>query len=164
MSLPTTPRRWSPVAGTTAVGVPPPGGPPTRRPAGAARRLLEPAVLGLAGAAGVVLVAAVNPERPGHYPVCPTYALTGIYCPGCGGLRAVHALTHGDLGTALARNPVVVLGLPLAVWAYLAWARRRLLGRPATWYPSARQGWALFAVLAVFTVLRNLPWFTWLAP
>ena len=28
----------------------------------------------------------------------------GFYCPGCGGLRAVNDLTHGDVGAALSSN------------------------------------------------------------
>lgn len=159
MSQLTSSGRWSRNRGATG-----PGRAPARVLAPVLRRLVEPGFLGLAGAAGVVLVAAVDPEQPGHYPLCPTLALTGFYCPGCGGLRAVHALAHGDLGLAMQRNPVVVIGLPILLWAYLAWVRRRALGRVATWYPPARLMWGLFAVLAVFTVLRNLPAFTWLAP
>ena len=153
MALLSTPRRrWSRILGPAAGGV------------SRARRLLGPGALGLAGVAAVVLVAAVSPEQPGHYPVCPTLALTGFYCPACGGLRAVHALTHGDLGLALQRNPVVVLGLPFAAWAYLAWFRRRWRGRPAAWYPTGGQvAWFLVAFIG-FGVVRNLPWFGWLAP
>jgi hypothetical protein len=119
---------------------------------------------GLAVAVVTSLVAVVSPEEPGHYPVCPTYALTGLYCPGCGGLRAVHALAHGDVGLALARNPLVVIGLPFVVWAYVAWVRRRVRGGPVTWFPPPALSWALAAAVVVFTVLRNVPAFPWLAP
>ena len=37
------------------------------------------------------------------------HAMTGLWCPGCGGLRAVHDLTHGHLVTALHENALVVL-------------------------------------------------------
>jgi Protein of unknown function (DUF2752) len=142
-----------------------PGGVPgARGPGGVPGRLVQPLLVGLTGAAGVVLVAVVSPERPGHYPVCPTYALTGLYCPGCGGLRAVHALCHGDLTLALHRNAVVVLGVPLAIWAYLAWVRRSLLGRPAAWFPPKALLWGGAVALIGFTLLRNLPGFGWLAP
>jgi len=120
-----------------------------------------PAVLRTTRAA---LLGAVSPEEPGHYPVCPLYAVTGLYCPGCGGLRAVHALVHGDLGTAAHRNLLVVLFAPVAVWAWGAWLRRRLGRRvparvPPVWLPAA-----LFGVLVLFAVLRNLPGFGLLAP
>jgi hypothetical protein len=126
--------------------------------------LLGPALLGAAGLAAVAVLAAVDPEVPGRYPVCPTYALTGLYCPGCGGLRAAHALTQGDLGLALRRNPLVVLAVPVAVWAYLAWVRRRALGRTARRLPSVALGWGVGALVMVWVVLRNVPAFAWLAP
>ena len=51
----------------------------------------------------------VNPEIPGRWPTCPWLLLTGTYCPGCGTLRATHALTEGDLPLALHRNPFAVI-------------------------------------------------------
>ena len=135
-----------------------------RSPSALAARAGGPVLLGAAALAGTALVALVTPEHPGHYPVCPTYALTGLYCPGCGGLRAVHALAHGEFGLALQRNPLVVLGLPFVVWAYLAWLRRRVLDRPATWFPSKALTWTLIGGIVLFALLRNLPGFGWLAP
>ncbi|HEY6794547.1 MAG TPA: DUF2752 domain-containing protein [Kineosporiaceae bacterium] len=155
MSSRTSPGRWW----SRSVGTAVPGS-----VAAVAGRLFGPGLVGVVGAAGVLLVTLVDPEQPGHYPVCPTLALTGVYCPGCGGLRALHALTHGEPGLALHRNPVVVLALPFVVWGYLAWVRRRALDRTATWLPSPALTSSLVALLAVFTVLRNLPGFTWLAP
>lgn len=32
-----------------------------------------------------------------YYPPCAFHMLTGLYCPGCGGTRAVRALMHGRL-------------------------------------------------------------------
>ena len=128
------------------------------------RRLLAPGAAGTAGLAAVVLVALVSPEHPGHYPVCPTYALTGLYCPGCGGLRAVHALAHGDPGLALHRNLLVVLAVPFVTWAYVAWVRRRVLARRARYVPGPAPVLAVVALGVVFAVLRNLPAFGWLAP
>jgi Protein of unknown function (DUF2752) len=131
---------------------------------GPSPRLAGPALVGALVAAGVTVVGLVNPEIPGHYPVCPTYALTGFYCPGCGGLRAVHALAHGDVGLALHRNLLLVVALPFLGWAYLAWIRRRALGRPPRWMLPAALWWAAPVVLVAFTVVRNLPAFGVLAP
>jgi hypothetical protein len=110
------------------------------------------------------LVAAVDPHEGGHYPGCPFLALTGLYCPLCGGLRAVHDLTRLDVVDALARNPLVVLALPVVMLFWFRWVRRTLTGQgrprslPSWW------GWAVLAVLAVFWVARNLPGMTWLSP
>jgi hypothetical protein len=121
-------------------------------------------LLGL-GAAATAYVAAVDPNRPGHYPVCPFLALTRWWCPGCGGLRAVHALTRGELGVALHDNVLVVAlcGFTACYWSL--WALNARRGRPR---PALRLGrpWLLgAAVLALaFTLLRNLPAGAFLAP
>ena len=118
----------------------------------------------VAGGAALAVVALRDPNQAGHYPTCPFLALTGWYCPGCGGLRAVHALTHGDVVAAIGFNPLLVAMLPVVAGLYLGWARRMVTARPRTW---AAPGWLLWAFLAVvlaFGVLRNLPVGDWLAP
>jgi hypothetical protein len=113
-------------------------------------------------AAGVLAVR--NPEQPGHYPSCPFHAITGLWCPGCGSLRAMHALTHGDLSTAVHRNVLAVLALPYLAAAWVAWLGRHL-GRPRTTRvapPAAL--WGLLALIVAFGVARNLPPTHWPAP
>jgi hypothetical protein len=39
---------------------------------------------------------------------CRFLALTGYYCPGCGGTRAVDALLRGQIMTSLHYHPVVL--------------------------------------------------------
>ena len=131
---------------------------------GGRRAVLAP--LGVAAAALVVTgyVAAVDPNAAGHYPTCPFLAITGWYCPGCGALRAVHALTHGDLATALARNPFAVVALGYLVVAWVLWLGRAARGQPAR---RLAPPWVLYVVLAAvvaFGVLRNVPGWTWLSP
>lgn len=41
---------------------------------------------------------------------CKFYALTGFYCPACGGTRALNALLHGHLAASLRLNPSVAFG------------------------------------------------------
>lgn len=123
-------------------------------------RLATSVLLGLL----VGVVAAVDPHTPGRYPICPWHALTGTWCPGCGGLRAVHDLTHGHLATALGENVLVVLLAPsLIVWWLVARLRRRD-ERPVTLALSAHGTIAIAALLGVFTVLRNLAVGSALAP
>ena len=42
-----------------------------------------------------------------YYPPCAFHMLTGLYCPGCGGTRAVRALMHGRLLLSLRLHPFV---------------------------------------------------------
>lgn len=89
------------------------------------RRLMAPLAVGAVTLCAAAYVGLVDPNQPGHYPLCPTKALTGLDCPGCGGLRATHALVTGDLVGALDQNAFVVLVVvPLVVVAWIAWLVR----------------------------------------
>ncbi|MFM1944348.1 MAG: hypothetical protein RI897_3330 [Verrucomicrobiota bacterium] len=105
------------------------------------------------------------PGDYGFYPRCGLYAWTGLHCPGCGSLRAVHHLTHGRVLAAAGSNALLVLGLGVAVgfgvMRWLGWKSEMLSG-----WGCGR--WLLVgcAVALCFGVLRNLPWapFVYLAP
>ncbi len=134
------------------------------------RRVRAPLGVGLLGIAATAYVGLVDPNAPGHYPLCPTKYLTGLDCPGCGGLRAVHSLAHGDLGGALDHNAFAVLVLlPLAVLLWGRWLVRSWRGDPPPttkpWWESRAALWTFLVVMAAFTVVRNVssvPGFAWL--
>ena len=119
--------------------------------------------------AAVVAVAAVvlytrDPGEPGSYPVCPLNAATGLYCPGCGTLRAAHQLLHGNVGKGFSLNPLAVLAVPFMAYHLAVWLMPAL--RPTQRQPNAMVTWLLLAAVVAFGVLRNLPWapFSSLAP
>jgi hypothetical protein len=130
-----------------------------------AERLRGP-VLGVAAlGAGALALHVRDPHVTHSWGVCPLYALTGVYCPGCGGLRSVNDLTDGHLGQAASSNLLLVLAIPcvlvvLARWGYAAWTGRPMRALPAV--PRAAKVAAALLVVA-FTVARNLPG-SWLAP
>lgn len=136
---------------------------PTRLARGRSAVLIP---LGVAASAMVAIayVANVDPNAVGHYPTCPFLAVTGWYCPGCGTLRAVHALAHGDLMTAWSRNPLAVVGLGYLLVTWVLWFERTVTGRRPTWMAPP---WVLYGVLGAiltFWVLRNIPGWTFLSP
>lgn len=122
-------------------------------------RAAAPAAV-LVGAVSVcAFVAFADPTTPGGVsPPCPTKALFGIVCPGCGSARMLYSLVHGDLRSALAYNAVGVAMLVLLVWSYIAWTTRRITGRRVPRWETLR--WAPLAIGALATVwliVRNLP-------
>ena len=133
-------------------------------------RLGTPLVWGLAVLAAVAVLHVRDPHQTGSYGFCPWLLLTGTYCPGCGGLRAVHDLSHGDVAAALSSNVLVVALIPVAVllWAGWMWARWRDRAHPVLRRVSPllarRASWSMLAVLLVFGVVRNLAFAGWLAP
>ncbi|CAL9551044.1 hypothetical protein SUDANB6_04460 [Streptomyces sp. enrichment culture] len=145
----------------TAVTPPPPPAPAAPR---AAARLAVPAGVLAAVAGAFAYVGAVDPNEPGHYPACPLLRLTGLYCPGCGGLRSAHAFVHGDLPAALQANAPAVLGYAGFAVLWTVWVVRAARGRPLRIDPAPRHVWAAGALLLVFTIVRNLPFGGWLHP
>jgi len=119
--------------------------------------------LALAAGAATLFVGLVNPNEEGHYPVCPLKSMTGLDCPGCGGLRCVHALVRGDFRTAVDQNLIAAIAVPLIGLALLfAVLAPDSLRRRISWRPGRVLVWAFVAVVLVFTVLRNTPWGGWL--
>ncbi|MFD3655866.1 DUF2752 domain-containing protein [Streptomyces sp. NPDC058620] len=147
---------------------PPPAGPPPYAPApvpaSRLRRLATPVgVLALVvGAFGYV--GTVDPNEPGHYPVCPLLQLTGVLCPGCGGLRSAHAVAHGDLATALGANAVAVVGYAAFAVVWVLCTVRASRGEPLRIALAPAYWWGVGALLLIFAVVRNLPFGSALAP
>jgi len=134
-----------------------------------AQRLRTPLIIGGAVLASTAYVGLVDPNAPGHYPLCPTKYFTGLDCPGCGGLRSVHSLVHGDVVGAIDHNAFVVLVLiPIAVALWVRSVVHAWRGTPPPqvdpWWTRPAVLWAGLALLALFTVVRNIggvPAFAW---
>lgn len=107
---------------------------------------------------GLVLLELFDPATSGIFPPCPLRYLTGWYCPGCGSLRAIHQLLHGNLRAAWALNPLTVVLLPFLTYGLASYALIELRGRGLP-QPFLRAGWirALCAVIILFGIARNLP-------
>ncbi|MCX4975301.1 DUF2752 domain-containing protein [Streptomyces sp. NBC_00620] len=128
------------------------------------RRLAVPGGVLAAVVGAFAYVGAVDPNQPGHYPVCPLLRLTGVYCPGCGGLRSAHAFVHGDFAAALTDNALAVVGYLGFAVVWTVWVVRSVRGRPARIELGRVQLWTVGALVLVFTVVRNLPFGGWLHP
>ncbi len=128
------------------------------------------------GAAGAGLLAVGaglalrNPSRGGGVLACPVHALTGWWCPMCGLTRGTARLLRGDVGGAVAMNPLTPLVVTVVVIAWTLAAQRAMgradggLRRWATRIAARLTGPAAVAGLLAFGVLRNVPGLHWLAP
>jgi hypothetical protein len=108
---------------------------------------------------GVVLVlgaglAAVWIRLGFPIPVCYFRQWTGLPCPTCGATRMARALLDGDIGAALAWNPLLFLVLAgVAVWA-VASTTGRALGLP-NWQVRLRPREQLILRVAVVATLLS---------
>lgn len=110
-------------------------------------------LLGLA-----VIVYIYHPSTPVRMIPCPFREITGLYCPGCGSIRAVTQIVRGNLQRAIQHNVFAVAFLPLLMWAILSNVKQVITGKglPYPQLPSSAI-WALLGLLILFAVLRNLP-------
>ena len=130
----------------------------------ALRSLRAPLGTAVAAVAATAYVGMVDPNESGHYPTCPFLALTGYYCPGCGSLRAVHDLAHGQLTAAVGRNVLTVVGIVLLAAIWMRWLRRQWQGRARTTVAPAWTMYVMLGVALIFWLVRNLPVGAALAP
>ena len=115
----------------------------------------------------LALIFCFNPITFPLYPPCIFHHITGLYCPGCGSTRAIHALLHGDLLGALRFNPLTLLFIFILASYGIVYAIYLIKGKSfnasfinPVWI------WLLLAVILLFWVLRNIPFypFTLLVP
>lgn len=135
------------------------------RNAPASRALVLSGVLAV-GTAGAWLLHRFDPDSASSlFPPCLFHLATGLYCPGCGITRALHALVHGDIARAWSMNPLLLFALPALALVLWQWGTQRTL-LPAAINRRLHDGVSWIVVLLAFGVLRNLPWpaFAWMAP
>ncbi|MBO6513222.1 MAG: DUF2752 domain-containing protein [Phycisphaerales bacterium] len=92
-------------------------------------------------------------------PPCPFWKFTGLYCPGCGSMRACHSVLNGDVAGGFDFNPLLmVVGLPLAAWFWVDQVLIVTRGkRLKPWVSGSLVGWIALGALVGFAVLRNIP-------
>ena len=117
------------------------------------RNLLYAAIASGAAAALAILYF-FDPSTSAIFPPCPTNALTSLYCPGCGTLRAMHALLHGDVKEALSQNILAVIFIPIlpAIYFFPKYFKKPIV--PA----------AMLVIFILYAILRNTETFSFLAP
>lgn len=90
-------------------------------------------------------------------PPCPFRAATGgLLCPGCGSLRGLHQLLHGNLRQAIALNALMVLSLPLLAFLGLVALGSRRGHQAPTWARPRYLGWVMLVVICGWWLTRNL--------
>ena len=111
-------------------------------------------LLGIGAIAVLALLCFFDPSTSAIFPPCPTNALTSLYCPGCGTLRAMHALLHGDVKEALSQNILAVIFIPIlpAIYFFPKYFKKPIV--PA----------AMLVIFILYAILRNTETFSFLAP
>ena len=86
---------------------------------------------------------------------CIFHALTGLYCPGCGGTRSMYALLHGHILLAVHENPAS----PLIVAIFTLWITELIFARfdkKIKLFPRSGKFWTTMLIFwLIWAVLRN---------
>jgi hypothetical protein len=112
--------------------------------------------LALAGLCVCALLFYCDPAQYRFYPVCTFHLTTGLLCPGCGGLRAMHQLLHGHLGAAFRLNAMLVVTAPLLCGGALSVLLRRLRRQPAGLEIRPLWIWLGVGLVFAYGIGRNL--------
>lgn len=79
--------------------------------------------------------------------VCALSRFAGMYCPFCGGTRAVQSLLTGNFPEAFGMNQMVIILLPLSLGILLGPFRKLKKAAP----------WILLGIMLLYLILRNIP-------
>lgn len=109
-----------------------------------------------------------NPSQSSFFLPCPFKYATGYHCPGCGSQRAIHQLAKGNITHAFGLNPLMVLSLPIIVYAFGLKLYNYLFSTQlrVTLFYSNLFIVSYFSIVVVYWIARNIPTFpfTLLAP
>lgn len=96
-----------------------------------------------------------NPSEITSLPICPFKNLSGFYCPGCGGQRALHQILHGNFLEAFHSNLLIYIFLPFFI---LKISDELFDTTNSKIFLLKKKGiWIFLGFLICFTILRNLP-------
>lgn len=91
---------------------------------------------------------------------CFFFELTGLYCPGCGITRLVLSLIQLDFYQAFRFNPLIFILIILsAIYIIYSLIRYKKIKQI-----SNKLAIFLIIIVLIFTVLRNIKYFSFLAP
>ena len=90
---------------------------------------------------------------------CLFYKITGLYCPGCGITRAIISLVKLEFYQAFRYNMMIVILIPFVIicsfYKYIMKGQKEI---PSYIF------FILLVIIMIFAILRNIPFFYYLAP
>lgn len=106
----------------------------------------------------LILYGWIDPADSHWFPACPFHQLTSYKCPGCGSQRAIHQLLNGNILSALAYNPLLVISLPYLFFGIML-HRLPPSGRNIWWRQTLYGKWAIrfwIVLIPLYWIGRNI--------
>lgn len=94
---------------------------------------------------------------------CIIHTVFGLYCPGCGGTRAVAALFHGDFITSFIYHPLVLYTAVIAGWFLISQSIERISKHRIKIGLKYRDSyiWAALIILIINFIIKNMLLIIW---
>ena len=107
----------------------------------------------------VVIYKLFNPNQY-FFPKCPVHLITGLYCPGCGSQRSLHAFLNFHILEAFSTNLLVGLLITATIFDILFYFLKLEKLRPVNFLKTNRYiSIVVLYLVIVFTILRNIPFY-----
>lgn len=98
-----------------------------------------------------------NPSETNMFPKCPVYAITGIYCPGCGSQRAAHKILNGNIIEGVRHNYMILLLAMVLLYQGFMYVVNDMLGKNITnLLHKSKVTFSILIIVILFWVLRNI--------
>lgn len=112
----------------------------------------------LLGVGMVFVYVSLDPNKADFMPKCPFYALTGIYCPGCGSQRATHQLLNFNIVGVLQQNVLYFISLLVIIYhltirGFNLFYKKNIYNY--IYHPKTPK--YVLIVIVSFWILRNIP-------
>ena len=92
------------------------------------------------------------------YPVCFLSKITGLYCPGCGTMRAFESMAKFDFSSAFLYNPFLFLiVIPLSLYLCVIYTLRAVSGRQIpSLLSSHKSALPILVIIICVWIFRNI--------
>lgn len=93
-----------------------------------------------------------------YLPPCLFHRWTGLYCPGCGGTRAVFALLHGNIYASFGYHPLVPCVALTGIWFLLSNTIEKLSRKQIPIGMNFRESylWIALCIIIVNCLMKNI--------
>lgn len=93
---------------------------------------------------------------------CLFHVITGYYCPGCGGRRALDSLFHGNILESIFFHPAVVYSIAVFAWYMISQTlERRKIGKIKAMSYKNRYVYIGLGITFINLILKNLVLIIW---
>ncbi|MDR1925371.1 MAG: DUF2752 domain-containing protein [Planctomycetaceae bacterium] len=106
---------------------------------------------------GLVVLYFVHPSEYSFMPRCPFNLLTGMYCPGCGSMRAAHYLLHQNFSASFRHHPFFVPFIITVLFFYVKRAYELCRNKTVSFKYELLFCKIILCFVVIFFIVRNIP-------